>query len=279
MDYEILRRVQCEMLIIAKEIKRVCDKNDIAYFLVGGTLIGAIRHKGFIPWDDDMDIGMLRSDFIKFVSVAPHQLGKGFFLQTWDTDDEYGNAFAKVRMEGTLFKEANDARQKVHQGFWVDIFPYDNLPDDQSKWNEFSKEIMNYRYTMFMKSGLTVWNREKTLTKKFKIWLSYTQYMIRATFTSRKALISNYESEMNRYNSQETEYLCQESGGASFGKYPIKRSYLTELVLLPFEDTYFLCPKEYDAFLHSIYGDYMKLPPEDQRQNFHGITEIKFRNE
>ena len=83
MDNYDIKRIQGEMLEIAKEIKRICEKYNIAYFLVGGTLIGAVRHKGFIPWDDDLDIGMLRSEYNRFIAVAPSELDQRFFLQTW----------------------------------------------------------------------------------------------------------------------------------------------------------------------------------------------------
>lgn len=96
MDKEVLRKAQMVQLEIAKEIKRICEENGIRYWLDGGTLIGAIRHNGFIPWDDDLDLGMLREDYEKFLVIAPLKLQKEYELLTWENNQKYPHAFAKV---------------------------------------------------------------------------------------------------------------------------------------------------------------------------------------
>lgn len=103
MERDVLRRVQLIELEIAKEVKRVCDENGIRYFLYRGTFLGAVRHKGFIPWDDDMDIGMLRSDYEKFCRIAPQKLDKAYCFQNWHTDQNYALPFGKVRKRNTVF--------------------------------------------------------------------------------------------------------------------------------------------------------------------------------
>lgn len=97
MDNEILRKVQLAQLDMAKEVKRICNKYNINYFMDSGTLLGAVRHRGFIPWDDDLDFGMLREDYEKFLKIATTELDSKFFLQTWKNDDGFPYGFSKIR--------------------------------------------------------------------------------------------------------------------------------------------------------------------------------------
>lgn len=120
-----LRELQLLQLEIAKELKRICDENDIDYFMIGGTLLGAVRHKGFIPWDDDMDFGMTVENYNKFIEIAPHKLDERFFLQTEDSDQNYHNIFAKIRMNNTHMIEKVTDKQIIHNGIFIDVFPYD----------------------------------------------------------------------------------------------------------------------------------------------------------
>lgn len=274
MDKQTLRSVQLVQLEIAKEIKRVCEENGISYFLVGGTLIGAVRHKGFIPWDDDLDMGMLRSEFERFLQIAPSKLNDSFFLQTWHSDKEYPFAFAKVRKKGTLFIEANDSNKKTHQEIFVDLFPYDNFPSDNEEQVRFSKKIQNYRELMYMVNHMTIWKRQPTVSRKILRFIKCVPDIIRATFSNREKIIADYEKEMNKYNSLTTKLVAQESGGVRFGKYPIKRDYIEKTTKLEFEGEYFECPLYYDAFLTDIYGNYMQLPPLEKQICTHNIIKV-----
>lgn len=129
MDNETLRKLQLVELEIANEIKRVCVENNIKYFLESGTLLGAVRHGGFIPWDDDMDIGMMREEYEKFLKIAPEKLSSEFILQTWKNEKDYSLTFAKVRKSDTIFLEYEFKDSSMHNGIWVDIFPYDSVPE------------------------------------------------------------------------------------------------------------------------------------------------------
>ena len=125
MKKEILSKLHEFNIQALDEVVRICDKYNITYYLLGGTLLGAVRHKGFIPWDDDLDIGMPRQDLIKFESVLKSELGDRFFYQSMDSEKEYDHYFSKIRINNTLLIEANDAVNSKHQGIFIDIFPLD----------------------------------------------------------------------------------------------------------------------------------------------------------
>lgn len=124
-----LKEVQHAVLGIMKDIDKVCTENHIKYWLYAGTLIGAVRHNGFIPWDDDLDVAMLREDYERFLKVAPKCLGNRYFIQTWESDPGFALPLAKVRKNDTIYLESGSQYSNCHHGLFVDIFVYDNLPD------------------------------------------------------------------------------------------------------------------------------------------------------
>ena len=128
---ERLRKLQLVQLLSLLEIKRICDKHNIHYTPIGGTLLGTIRHKGFIPWDDDIDVGMLREEYNKFLEVAKDELRPEFFLQTYETDPNYPKALARLCVNGTRYMLKWEKDADIHHGVFTDIFPYDNSPNDK----------------------------------------------------------------------------------------------------------------------------------------------------
>ena len=124
-----LQKAETEIL---SEVIRVCDENGITYFAVGGTALGAVRHSGFIPWDDDVDIGMLREDYERFLKIAPEKLKKGYTLCSAESEPNMPSYFAKVRKDGTVFKEESSKNIKMHHGIFLDVMPYDKIPIIQS---------------------------------------------------------------------------------------------------------------------------------------------------
>ena len=269
MDRETLRKVQQTLLEIAKEIKRVCEENDIRYFLYRGTFLGAVRHQGFIPWDDDMDFAMLREDYDKFCRIAPEKLGEKFVFQNWHTDEKYALPFGKVRKRGTLYVESKCA-QLEENGLYIDIYPLDFAPEAEADRAALAKKLLHLFRVKLMKSRYTPWKEEeKTILIKR---LGYTAYQAASLFTTQKKLIDTYEAAFRAAGESGTLY----EQSALPTTYYFDRKFYEESAMYPFEDTFFPGPKDYDTVLRNLYDDYMTLPPEDKRENRHQIKVLSF---
>ena len=132
MTKETIDRIQQIEFDIMQQIDSICRAHDLTYFAIGGSVLGAVRHQGFIPWDDDIDIGMPRKDYEEFLKYASEELPKGYFLQTFFTEKKSPFYFAKVRKDNTKFVEYYLRDLDIHQGLFVDIFPFDNVPVNES---------------------------------------------------------------------------------------------------------------------------------------------------
>lgn len=274
MDRETLRKVQMAQLDIAKEIKRVCEENGIKYHLDSGSLLGAVRHKGFIPWDDDMDFGMLREDYDKFLKIAPEKLNSDYFLQTWHSDPYYPYAFAKIRKLGTVFQETAMINSEAHNELYVDIFPYDNFPDDAALQKKQGRKIMLYRFAILTKRKAAPWLNHSKPFERFLVRCKYLPAIIFSLFHDTEHMISKMEEIMVWHNNARTSRYYPQ-GASKYGKWTISSTCFDEYVQLPFEDTTFSAPAGYEKYLTEAYGNYMKLPPEDKRENHHHIIELK----
>lgn len=258
-NIEELKRVEYDLL---KKFVSVCDDNNLKYFLLGGTLLGAVRHKGFIPWDDDIDVGMPRKDYEKFIKIAPSQLPEYIFLQTNETDSEYPQNFAKLRNCNTTFIESSVKNLKINHGIYIDIFPLDAFPNNKlrQKIILFKSKLLSLRiselYTIKKTNNIKN-TRNKLIVNLMKIFYPSPYDAVKA----KEKLNRNYENV-------KTDYLVNFSG--AWGEREISLSkWFDETVKLQFENDMFCCPKNYDEYLKQIYGDYLQLPPPEQRVTHH----------
>lgn len=270
-DRETLLKVQPVLLEIAREIKRVCDENGIRYFLYRGTFLGAVRHRGFIPWDDDMDFAMVREDYEKFRKIAPEKLGKNYCFQDWHTEERYPLPFGKVRKKNTVYFEAKSKRLEEN-GFYVDIYPLDYAPEDSRERKLLGRKQVHLERLLLMKSHYTPWQEEDRINYKKR--LGYIPYQLLAALCSRKRLVETYD----RISKGNTGNMLYENSGIA-GVHYFQADWCRNLSLYSFEDDRFYGPLDYDSCLTQLYGDYMTLPPEDQRENRHQILEIDFGKE
>ena len=138
---EQLSKIHEYEIEILEEIIRICEKHGIQYFSAGGTTLGAVRHNNIIPWDDDIDIGMLRPDYERFIRIAPEELKNGMFLQHYSTEPLTPTYYAKVRKDGTVFAEEHMKELPIHKGVFVDVFPYDKVPENEQERKKLFRQI------------------------------------------------------------------------------------------------------------------------------------------
>lgn len=263
-----MNQVQKHQLKMALEVDRICKKYNINYFIEGGTLLGAIRHKGFIPWDDDLDIDMLRKDYDKFIQVAQKELGEKYFLQTLDTEKNYGLPFAKIRENNTLYLEKMAQNVKIHHGIYIDIFPLDHLSNTPSKNKRIVKKMIFYRMLLLIKQKYCV----KTNTNLKKIIIIFLKIV--SIFTPLSFIKRRINTIQLKYKNKDTKYVANLSS-VYFDKAILEKNIVEEYVPLQFEDSTLMGLKKYDAYLKHFYNNYITPPPKNKRKNRHGIIKIE----
>ena len=269
-NFDYLPKLHNCQLIIAREIKRICDENNIKYFIIAGTLLGAIRHGGFIPWDDDMDIGMLREDYERFIEIAKKDLKEDFFLQTTETDADYGLPFAKILLKDTVLVEAT-AGSNAKKGIFVDVFPFDNVPESDEMRENHNKQTYLYKRLLLAKLNYNVCAKNDYVKRAV-----YFALKIASAFYSHDKLVSKLENEIRKYNGNQAEDIVNIGGAYGYKKETIKAQWVRETVEIPFEDMTISAPVDYIKYLETFYGDYMTPPPEDKRYNRHSVTKLDF---
>lgn len=250
-----LRSCQLKQLSILKEIDRICKSHGINYWLDGGTLLGAMRHGGFIPWDDDIDIAMDLQDMKRFVEVAPAELPSNLFIQDPTTDPNVKEQMLKVRDLNSLYIEKGDSFVSDYvKGIYVDIFPFESHPDIPKSWTKRlakgitkSKSILHHPHTYSLRSFAEFF----WFGAKYLIFLSVWRLLKLICKSSRYANIPT----MNGYGITHD------------------RQTVLPLSTVMFENSEFPAPHDADQYLRNIYGNYMEIPPIEKR-HFHSVVII-----
>ncbi len=243
-----LRRIQIQIL---DEIVRICNEHGLRYCLTGGTCLGAVRHKGFIPWDDDVDIIMPRADFQRFISMAKDGDTGDYFLDYYTTNPAYGRCFAKYCKRNTLFIEPNGLRQAIY----VDIFVQDKVPGPDFTGKSKLPTIIHKL------DAVTTVRREGLSGRDFKTRVIYyaTRWMpVRWFFKLEEKL-------MTRFEKTDAAYYINYGSPYNLVKETIPISEFEPYAHLEFEGKMYNVPCNWDLYLSSIYGDYMTLPPVEKR--------------
>ncbi len=276
MEYtaEQLRKIREIDLELYHRFAEICNKHDLRFVTGFGTTLGAIRHKGFIPWDDDMDFLMPRRDYEKLVRIAPEELtGTRYEFLEPRTTPGYVMSFAKLSRKDTVFLEEVDEHLSYHNGICIDIFPMDYWPQDQKKRNRTAFPC----YVLLRLCSLAEYERPKLprgmspVRKKIAYAGCFCihRFLRRFHITTEK-LYSRYRKLAASTTPAEAEHYvtdmswCWIRRDGMFGL-QFKDTDLFTPLYVPFEDTTIPVPAQYDLYLKIAYRDYMKLPPEDKR--------------
>ncbi len=257
LDNSEVRNLELDIL---KYIDKICKEHHIQYFLDYGTLLGAIRHKGFIPWDDDVDICMKRSDYERFVEIMSSADNARYRVLTAETDPHYFYEFAKVVDTHTCLEETQTIANP-NMGVWVDVFPKDNLP----KCHWLLKKTINFLVVLRIFSVFHPFPKHHSI-------LFYPLWLI-ARLVGPRPFLKAITSLSTRWG-DESPYVGDLIDIVS-KRYCWKKEMFEEVVYVEFEGGKYPAPKFWDDYLKGLYNNYMQLPPEDKRKTHEFIAYLK----
>lgn len=258
-----LKRIQEKELCILKEFIRICEKYGLRYYLVEGSLLGAVRHQGMIPWDDDIDVALFRNDYHRFLQIVQKELPKSFECHNYNFSGQYIDYITQIVDTETLV-ETPYRRQKEVKHLWIDVFVIDGMPKGKVKI-ELHKCNLLYRKLMLMWSNLDhfVVNRNnRPIHEKVLIWFGDTFHMDK--FLSTEKQLKKMDYCMRRFSTCESEETVNFMSEYRW-RTVFPRSYYGQGRMVPFEGFTVRIPERSEEILSSIYGNYNELPPEDKR--------------
>lgn len=264
LDQETLRRLQLTELELLEEVDRICKKCDIHYNIIAGTLLGAVRHGGFIPWDDDADVALLRSEYEKFRKACETELDtERFYFQDHEVTPGYRWGYGKLRRKDTLFLREHQEHMPYEQGVFIDVFPLDYVPD-----GKFLRALTNFKCFVYRKF---FWSEVGRIADKSGFKRLVFGMMSKV---SEKKLKSSFNRYITKRNKKKTDWVRILTFPTPNKEYGYRTCWYEESVDTVFEGVTFQGIKDYDGYLSFKFGNYMELPPEGQRK-VHPVSDIR----
>lgn len=266
METNVLEKLHRELYDIYVVFAKICEENNLKFFALGGTLLGAVVHKGFIPWDDDIDVGMPRDDYDKFVNIISKKLPEGYYLHHTVTDSNYWLSFGKVRKKGTVFLEEERKEIAEHNEMYIDVFPFDYADSPNSIRDKIYWRIITYinNYIYCKQTGNPVMSVTSVL-------LSYVLNLF-----SIKTLSNFRDGIMRRFGKPDSKFFVDIAGGRR-----LDNSYFEVKDIFPLKKVNFgaadiVVPANPDKYLLQLYTEkYKIIPPESERKT-HNPLLIRF---
>lgn len=257
LDDKQLRQLQLIELEMLLEVDRICRKYQIKYVITGGTLLGAVRHKGFIPWDDDADVALLRDEYERFKIACKTDLdiSRFYFQDAWETEG-YRWSYGKIRRKDTLYMRENQEHMPYEQGISIDIFPIDAVPEN------YIVRLFDTFHCFCIRKFL--WSEVGRIDEKNFIKRAAYKLM---SYVPRKKILDHYYRLIQKRKREKSlkvrTALMPLSLKKGFGRL---KEWYAESAEYEFEGHKLYGTKEYDAFLKYVYGDYMEIPPVEKRK-------------
>lgn len=264
---ELLNHIKDVELLILKDFIEICDRNNLEYYLFFGTEIGAVRHEGFIPWDDDIDVVMFRDDYEKFLKVMEEENSKKYTVFDPRYDEEYFFQFGRLSLNDTYWSEFWDKYVSFKMGIHIDVFILDKVPN-----NKFKRFLYMRRCLMFCKLCVISAIKFEDGSKSSNMVLNSLHSIMNAIGFSPKYFQKKALKLFRKYENDDCEYYAD----LTMNEQPyFKMEDFNPSKMAKFEDIYAKIPNNQEATLGAIFGDYMQLPPEEDRV-CHVLNEIDF---
>lgn len=277
-DPETLKHLQDVYLMMLKDFIKVCDENQIEYFLDGGSALGAVRHQGFIPWDDDIDVGMMRDDYEIFIRVVEREMGDKYQILTPEIDKRYACNVTKFQRKGTKFVSHLSEKLECEQCIFIDIFPFDCVaPTVRKAKRQQLRTLFLDRLLYLCGTAYPIipYTGVKHAMAAGICWCVH--YATKILRVSPKKIYQLFEKESKRYNREKTGVVTT-FGEAISLRYRLPFDRMLPIEVIPFENVTINVLNNNIEHLEKTYGDYMKMPPLNQRVN-HAPYIIEFGDE
>lgn len=247
-------------LVMLTELLRVCDKYNIKVFAVCGTLLGAIRHKGFIPWDDDMDVGLLRKDYEKLIKISQDEFKHPYFLQTTLNEKSYYSNVARLRNSNTTGIVHRDKNILCNNGIYIDVFPFDGLIE-----NKIRRKVHFFEIGIYSRI-LTTTRMGKRLNNKSLLYY-FSKFICEVVGYDN--LFQKYQKTCSRYSNIDTKRVAILSGSRKHKEFYFYKEDILKTILWDYEDIKVPVPYGYDRCLKINYGNYLEYPSIEERGKWH----------
>ncbi len=260
------RKIWAVELTMLERFISICEKHGLAYYAIGGTLLGAVRHQGFIPWDDDIDIGMMRKDYDAFLLIAPQELKAPFCLQTTENEPWCYRPHAQIRNNSTTGYMKTEENLICSKGIFIDIFPLDGVADNRKNYQKQMRrmKIMNRIFMNYF--FFDVMHDKKPVVK------AAAHQLVKMYFAmfGHKNVYRRFDRLAAKYSADQTEYIGELTILFDNEKYQWEKAWFADRKTLPFEHLKVSVPGEYEKVLSRTFGNYMEYPEDKENSSLHG---------